>query len=134
MQEELLKHKSLIEKIIFYLKDFKKEKTTFFQSLEKGAIMKTDKNRYYLKFDTLYWIRAGKETGKFQGAGFSLNVKFYNIVNQLKLDLLYCNLPDLVYYYKNDNYERNSFNHIQDFNNERVRVVSIDCADDIWHV
>ena len=127
-------NKTLLEKIIYYLKDFKKEKTTFLDFLEKGAIMKTDKKKYYLKFDSLYWINAGKETGKFKGPGFSLNTKFYNIVNQLKLDILYTNAPNFVYYYINKNYEQNSFNHIQDYNGERVRVIPINDADDIWHV
>lgn len=132
MQEQI--NKSLLEKIVYYLKDFKKEKTTFLQHLDKGMIMKTDKKRYYLKFDTIYWIMAGRETGRFVGPGFALNSKFYNIVNQLELDILYCNLPDLVYHYHHDNYEKNSFNHIQHFNNERVRVISINHADDVWHV
>jgi hypothetical protein len=127
-------NKTLLEKIIYYLKDFKKEKTTFLDFLDKGAIMKTDKKKYYLKFDSLYWINAGKETGRFRGAGFSLNAKFYNIVNQLKLDILYTNPPSYVYHYYNENYEKNSFNHIQDYNGERVRVISIDSADDVWNV
>jgi hypothetical protein len=127
--------KTLLEKIVNYLKDFKHETATYLNFLEKGAMMKTDKgNKYYLKFDSIYWILAGKETGKFNGPGFALNSKFFNIIDQLGLDVLYTNRPNYVYYYKNNNYKNNSFNHIQKFNNERVRVIPISEADDVWKV
>lgn len=127
-------NKTLIQKIVNYLKDFKKETATFLHFLDKGALLNTDRKKYYMKFDTMYWILAGKETGRFTGAGFALNSKYYNIVNQFKTDVLYTNRPRHVYHYLYDNYERNSFNHIQSYNSERVRVISIALADDIWLV
>lgn len=122
----------ILTKIQLFLKSFRKEETTLVNFLDKGAILRTNKNSYYVKFDTLYWILAGKETGKFTGAGFSLNSKYYNLIHDMKLDILYFNRPNYVYYYKFSTYERHSFNHIQKYNSERVRVVSINEADDVW--
>ena len=125
---------NLIQKIAAYLKDFKKETARTINFLDKGALLYTDKSKYYVKFDTMYWILAGKETGKFTGAGFALNRKFYNIIHEMKCDILYCNKPNLVYYYMYDNYERNSFYHIQSYNGERTRVIAINLCDDVWLV
>lgn len=126
--------KSLVQKIVDYMKRFRKEKALSLNFLDKGAMMRTDKSKYYLKFDSMYWILAGHETGKFKGAGFSLNNKFYNIIKEFKLDVLYCNKPNFVYLYHHDNYENNSFYHKQSYNDERVRVISIAIADDVWKV
>lgn len=126
----------ILRNIVEYLRKSRKENTESISFLDKGAIMRTDKSNsgYYIKFDTLYWILAGKETGKFTGAGFALNTKYYNIIHDKKLDILYFNRPNYVYYYRNSNYERNSFYHIQKYNSERVRVISIESADDVWKV
>lgn len=126
-----------LKKIIFYMNDFRdKEKPVSINFMDKGALLRTNKDNkgYYVKFDTTYWILAGQETGRFKGAGFALNTHYYNIVHQNKLDILYTNLPNYVYYYKYENYEKNSFNHIQKFNDERVRVIAIVLADEVWKV
>ena len=126
--------KHFLKKIVDYIQDFKKETSEFLHFLDKGALLRTDKKVYYMKFDSMYWVLAGKETGRFQGAGFSLNTKFYNLVNELNADILYCNKPSFVYHYLHDNYQANSFYHVQKFNDERVRVISIGDADDVWNV
>lgn len=126
--------KDFLKKIVNYLQDFKKEIPEFLHFLDKGALLRTDKKVYYMKFDRMYWVLAGKETEKFVGPGFALNTKFYNLVNELNADLLYTTLPNYVYHYLHDNYEENSFYHTQKFNQERVRVVSISNADDVWKV
>ena len=82
----------------------------------------------------MFWALAGKETGKFVGPGFSLNTKFYNLVEELNADILLYKVPNTVYHYLHDNYETNSFYHVQKFNDERVRVVSLQDADDVWKV
>lgn len=133
MQNEL-ENRHIIENIVQYLKNHRKENPTAIIFLDKGALLRTDKNSYYIKFDTLYWITAGRETGKFSGAGFALNTKYYNIIKDKELDILYTNRPNYVYYYKFKNYENSSFNHIQSFNGERVRVIAISLADDVWKV
>ena len=126
--------KTFLKKIVDYIHDFKKESSEFLHFLDKGALLRTDKKVYYLKFDRMFWALAGKETGKFVGPGFSLNTKFYNLVEELNADLLYTNMPNTVYHYLHDNYELNSFYHVQKFNDERVRVISLGNADDIWKV
>jgi hypothetical protein len=130
----LKNEESIINKIAAYLKDFKKETARTINFLDKGALLYTDAKKYYVKFDTMYWVLAGKETGKFTGAGFAINTKFYNIIHEMKCDILYTNQPNFVYYYKYENYERNSFYHVQNYNGERVRVIAISLADDVWKV
>lgn len=125
--------KTFLKKIVDYITDFKKETSEFLHFLDKGALLRTDKKVYYLKFDRMFWALAGKETGKFSGPGFALNTKFYNLVEELNADILHT-VPNTVYHYLHDNYETNSFYHTQSYNSERVRVVSISDADDVWKV
>jgi hypothetical protein len=126
--------KQFLSKIVNYITDFKKENSEFLHFMDKGALLRTDKKVYYLKFDRRFWDLAGKETGKFQGPGFALNTKYYYLVNELNADILHTILPNFVYHYLHDNYETNSFYHTQKFNSERVRVISLNDADDVWNV
>lgn len=104
-------------------------------NLNRNGVIETEKNNYYVKYDSKFWFNAGKETGKFSGPGFTINKDVYdNVVNHLRADILYVNRPNVCYHFKIENYRDNAVKHVQKFNGENVMVISIYKADGVWYI
>lgn len=104
--------------------------------IDKSAIIKTNKNNnFYFKFDRQHWYSAGRETGKFGGAGFAINSNVFKTLDErYNADIMYCNPPGTVYYYDLKNFKKNSVKHTQKFNGEEVFVISLFEANAVFYI
>jgi hypothetical protein len=104
--------------------------------IEKSALIETLNNYYYFKFDRKPWFNAGYETGgKFSGAGFAINADVFKTIDErYNAEILYCNLPNTVYHFNLESFKKNSIKHVQKYNGEEVRVISLYQANEVFYI
>jgi hypothetical protein len=86
---------------------------------------------FYLKYSEK-WRNAGLNTGQFKGAGMTVNMEHYKkFIVDTKADVIFYEKVRTViikagYYCPHETFVQNSFEHVQNFDNQPVQVIQFD--------
>jgi hypothetical protein len=82
---------------------------------------------FYLKYSEK-WRLAGLKTGKFKGPGMTVSLEHYQkYITETRADILfYEKVEKKLYFCPYKTFVENSFQHVQDFDGQPVRVIQFD--------
>ena len=109
-----------------YLRIYDSQNKFHLKGLALGIICKNG-DSFYLKYSEI-WRLAGYKTCRFVGAGVAINLEHYNrFITEKHADILfYEKLMKKLYYCPYETFKDNSFNHVQEWDQQLVQVIPFD--------